>query len=86
MVNYCFQFQYVTKVLKRLEGNLQGGTQSSPKLLSLSLATMQASQKQMENRQAKLLLFRSLVIQISKLAGDQFFDPEKYTSLIPKMG
>lgn len=43
---------------------------------------MQASQKELVNRQAKLLLFKSSVIQILKLAGD----PENYKSLIPKMG
>lgn len=66
--------------------DLWGGTQSSPKLLSPSLAIMQASQKELENRQAKLLLFKSGVIQILKLAGDQLLNPENYTSVIPKMG
>lgn len=64
--------------------DLWGGTQSSPKLLSPSLALMQASQKELENRQAKLLLFKSGVIQILKLAGDWLLNPENYT--IPKMG
>lgn len=41
-------------------------------------------QKELENRQAKLLLFKSTGIQILKLPGDQLLNPEDYTSVVSK--
>lgn len=59
------------------------GTQRSPSCYP-PLEITQAFQKELGNRQAKLLLFRSTVIQILKLAGDQLLNPENYTSVISK--
>lgn len=63
--------------------DLWAGTQSPPKCYP-PLEITRAFQKELENTQAKLLLFGSTVIQTLKLAGDQLLNPENDTSVISK--
>lgn len=87
VVTTTCNFNALPRSLKGWRGRICGeGPKVLPNYYPPLWQSCRHPKKELESRQAKLLLFKSTVVQILKPAGDWLLNPENYTSVIPKTG